>query len=439
MDYSETTKTQLTFLDKNPSTYKIFEELVVKNHVVTPSQFFSDKNELAANLRKANMAEEEIDAIVQFISFDKVKVEDRDLVLFTQEDKDLLLKNFPEIRQLYESYNFDKFKDRKHEEALFWNDFFKTQHDENSFLYGNSLDDKKVRKDLPVFIKDKLGHNPIELDFDIYNNLEDICNNENHDKYISVGNIDTNDLIGIINNHSLAILYKSVDPNAEKKQALSGKVSKRKNIKLDVEEFELIESYRKGMVEEELLEPVSPIQRRASFTMKNVTKDAQNGNPQLLEAFQNLLRGIEKKLNDKKSNGNVTDFFNTSDHDSNTKIVSIINEQIRKAEETEQNEKRNLEDYYDPEFMAKYKEINKKSKLLLKVFYSQFPIDMQSEKDKIGVTLSQLETIVEELKVFKSYVAERYQDSQRKAYIGALNMLEGLVSRAIGKVKRTSH
>lgn len=438
MDYSEKSKSQLTFLDKNPSTYKLFEELVVKHRIVTPAQFFGDRSELASSLQKAGVANEDIDTILQFISFDKVKVEDRDLVLFTQEDKELLLNNFPEIRKLYESHNFDKFKDRKHEEALFWNDFFKNQYEQNSFLYGNSLDEKKVRKELPRFINGQLQKQPVELDLDIYNNLEDVKNNENHDKYISVGNIDTNDLIGTINNHSLAILYKNVNPEIEAELQMKGKSTKKKNLKLETEEFELVESHRKHMVEEEILEPVSPIQRRGSFNLKHSTRENQSGNPQLLETYHHLINGVERKLSEKKLNGNVTDFFNSSDHSSNSKIVAIINEQIRKAEEAEQNEKRNLEDYYSTEFLSKYKEINKKAKLLLKVFYSQFPIDVQADKEKIGVTLSQLSMVVDELKMFKGHVSEKYKDSQMKAYIGALNMLETLISRAIVKVKRTS-
>lgn len=439
MDYSDKTKDQLTYLDKNPSTYKMFEELVVKNQILTASQFFSDKNELTENLRRANKTDEEIDAILQFISFDKVKVEDRDLVLFTQEDKDLLLNNFPEIRNLYQSHNFDKFKDRKHEEALYWNDFFKGQFEQNSFLYGNSLDDKKVRKDLPNFIKSSLGQQPVELDLDIYNNLEDIKNNENHDRYISVGNVDTNDLIGIINNHSLAILYKNVNPRIEKQMNIENHPVKRKDIKLETEEFEVVESYRKHRVEEEeALEPVSPINRRASFSMKSNGKEAHNGDPQVLEAFNGLLRNMEHKFNDKRQNGSITDFFSAAETDSNNRIVSIITEQIRKAEETEQNEKRNLEDYYDSDFLSKYREINKKAKLLLKVFYSQFPIDPQIDKEKVGVTLSQLEFLVEELKILRSHISEKFKDSQLKAYMGALKVLENLIGKATGKIKRGS-
>lgn len=158
-----------------------------------------------------NVRQETVDRIISFVSFDKIKFANQDFILLNKQDKELLLQSFVELKKQYEEKCFGKFNDRAYEEALFWDEFFQTQLKEKTLLYGNSIDDKEVRNNVPSFIKEKLEREPKCAELELGVNVDEVRNKEANETFTLVGNVDQKTLIGTINNHSLMILYKNLD------------------------------------------------------------------------------------------------------------------------------------------------------------------------------------------------------------------------------------
>lgn len=70
------------------------------------------------------------------------------MIFFTKEDKEQLLGQFKGLRVSYQN-QFGDFNDRFDEEIQFWDNYFKSELERGSFVYGNSNDESLKRTGLP--------------------------------------------------------------------------------------------------------------------------------------------------------------------------------------------------------------------------------------------------------------------------------------------------
>lgn len=432
----------LEFLDNDPSSLKLFEELVLKGNVLTLEEFFSSKEEIRKKLLSLDYQPEAVDRIISFITFDKIKFEGKDLIFLNKKDKEMLLESFKELREEFESKNFGKFNDRLYEEAMFWDEFFKRQFEEKSFLYGNALDDSTIRNSLPSFIKKVLEELPKDKALDLDENLEDIRTNQINDKYIAVGNSDQVPLINSINNHSLAILYKNISA-----------------LEISKKGFDPDEDFAEFKVVPQNINPnakmAAPLDIRGDHSSNRKSLGLSDHKPQppahqmnperqvrdeaqFRKDFQNVLQSVCRSINHKMNDGHLGNFFGTPESNDNIQFINSINTQIQKFEQSENFLRSKGSSFYDDDFMSKYKEFNERTRHLLVIFYSMFPISIATDREKVRNLYKTFEVLKGEMLKFKSELKAKMRPEEYEAHKYPIDFLFKLIhdgtSRLSGNV-----
>jgi len=421
----------LEFLDNDPNSLRLFEELVLKGNVLTLEEFFSSKDEVRRKLLSLDYQPEAVDRIISFISFDKIKFEGKDLIFLNKKDKEMLLESFNELRAEFESKNFGKFNDRLYEEAMFWDEFFKRQFEEKSFLYGNALDDSTVRNSLPSFIKKVLEDLPKDKALDLDENLEDIRTNQINEKFIAVGNSDQVPLINSINNHSLAILYKNIsaleiskrgfDPEEDFAEFRVAPQNINPNAKmappLEVSTGSI--GGRKSLG----LSDVKPQQPAHQSNLEKPAKDETQFRKDFQVVLQSVCRSISMKMNE----GHLGNFFGTPENNDNIQFINSINTQIQKFEQSENFLRSKGSSFYDDDFMVKYKEFNERTRHLLVIFYSTFPISVATDREKIRSLLKTFESLQSEMLKFKAELKAKMRPEEYEAHKYPIDFLFRLI------------
>ena len=446
LDFCNKTKKILSFLDENPTINKIFEYFVINKKILTLEEFFKDTKKLKEKLKKDKFEENQINTILQFINFDKVVIEERELILFTREDKLMLLYHFPEIEELYEKQNFGKFNDRKHEEAIFWNDFFMNQQKQNSFISGKDFINLKVKEKVSDFISKKMEKIEKKLEFNLNENFEDLTNIENQEKYLNVPKIEKTNVLNNINNYSLSILYKNINEkqqnnnifkknfkNGIKKQMEELKIEEDKN---NFEEFYLYEKLKKKKNKEIILEPVSPLKRRNSFSI-NSKKDENNinsSNKQFTLYYKKYISKITNRVKEKISKNSITKFFENNS-ENNKIVIASINEQISKQLNSDELSINKIKKKFINGYFEKYENFNDNLKILLNIFYKLFPIDVEKNGKQIVNIAKKLQSVRNEIREFKRKLQGRLNNDNLRCHFGPLEELEKLIVYAFEKIK----
>ena len=396
---------------------------MVKKRLISAEEFFQDKIELASNLKNKSFKDEEVEDLLKFISFDKVNVEGRDLVLFTQEDKKMLFENFPEIKKSFDGMNFGDFGDRKQDEARFWNDFFKKQAELNTFLYGDSMDEKTKRRNLPDFIKEKVDNMPIDNHMNVFDNIEDITNDKNNEGLLS-NKINSKGLIGEINNLSISILYKNIDEptNIEK--------IKINEPAIDQEEFDIV----KFESQETVKQAITPVQRRNSLNRLNQSR-TKRFPEKAFKQYQKCIQNFTTSIREKTRNGTMADYFCMGEKSPHLELLKVMDKQVKNVEEINKDQNQDEKAVFNEKFLDRYKNFNTRIHLLLKTFYSQFPVNRVDDRDNIKTTLQQLASEEKELSNFNHSLGNYdFNKHEMEFYRNSLIILERQIKRAKKKV-----
>lgn len=444
LDFENQTKKVLSFLDENPNINKIFEYFVINKKILTMEEFFKDNKKVAEKLKEKNYQEDEINSILQFINFDKVVIEERELILFTRDDKLMLLHHFPEIKELYESQNFGKFSDRKHEEAIFWNDFFMNQQNQNSFISGKGFDNLKVKETVSDFIAKKLEKCEKKLELNLNDNFEDLSNIENQEKYLNVPKIEQTNVLNNINNYSLSILYKNIKNDKDEKNLYqNGKITNNLDKKLgelqiddkdQFEEFNLFDRLKKEKHSEIIFEPVSPLKRRNSFTLKSQKDEKNPSDKQFTLYYKKYISKISKRVKERLSNNSIEMFFENND-ENNKIVIASINEQISKQLNSDEMNINTWKTKYVNGFFEKYECLNDNLKILLNIFYKLFPIDIEKNGKQIVNIAKKLQSIKNDIREFKRKLQTKLNSENVRIHYEPLENLEKLIICAFEKIK----
>jgi hypothetical protein len=433
MDFSKRSKILLEFLDSDANSLRLFEELVLKGGVLTLEEFFGSKDEIRKKLTALDYRAEQVDRIVSFITFDKIRFEGNDLIFLKNRDKEILYENFKELREEFDKNCFGKFNDRLYEEAMFWDELFKRQLKEESFLYGNAIDDSKVRNNLPCFIKSALDQLPKDSALDLGDNFDDVQTNQVNEKFIAVGNFEQVPLINSINNHSLAILYKNVSNMS---------ISKNKyDENEDFEEFQILRSNlnpdanstrfltsKEAVSNKDTLNQKDPRKSYDAYAQQNdQSRNVSKDDAVFQKDFHNVLKSIHKSVAQKIEEGQMNTFFGNSENNDNVHFVNSMHVQIQKFEQSENFLKGKDHSFYNEDFMIKYKEFNERARHLLVIFYSMFPISLATDKDKVKTLWKTINGLKDELLKFKAELKSKMRTEEYEAHKYPIDFLSKLI------------
>lgn len=414
----------LSFLENNPSSYRMFEQLVLRNEILTVEDFFHSVLGVKQRLEMLHLEPEIVDRLVGFREFEKIRFEDRDVVLFAGQDRDALLDSFSELREMYDRNLFGVFADRFEEEVAFWDGFMKKLKDEQCYLYGNSLDGKLLCTKEPTFMKTKWNLDtettPFEFDF------QDVEMNNKNETYVKVGNQDALWLIQKINSQSATILHRGIDHEIKDNQATNTKLN------VDFSEFEIpnpVKSTDKKpyhQIESETALKSQSVQKRSSLI-----PEVSLSNDQFVSEFKRQAILIQKSLQQRIATGFLGQFFGTED---SGKIIRAING--NRSENLNLHDPKNV--YVDSEcdknFEEKYKEFNELACRLLRKAFSVYPINNEIDWKLREKVVIELKALFQKLEIFKNDVGKNGREDETIRQQAPLMFLMTTLSRAIGKL-----
>ncbi len=442
MDFSEKSQACLSFLENNPSSYRMFERLVLQDQVLTMDEFFRGHEALRTKLSSLGIRKELVDRLVGFRAFDKIRFEDRDVVLFAKYDRDVLLDSVVSLREMYNQHHFGVFGDRLEEELAFWDMIVKKLKDERAYLYGNSLDGKEVATEKPGFIGPKdedLADDPLDkfhLDF------VDVDANEKNERYVKVGHQDTSALIQKINSQSATILWKGINPKIVKVQQQTPHKAQP-----DFREFEIFgktgrgnsqsdrrDVIEKGLQEDRLAVHMSVNRQRGNqmeieqttpreHTELNVRKSAQPANDhrkseqsggvtssEFVSHYQNMVAEVQATLSRRLEEGPPPEFFRPPKQE---RLVVALNN--GRTDNISLGDPRSayVESDFLPPFEQRYRDWNAVAAKLMGKVFRLFPLETESERlmrDKLVKDIQQLSNQVD------SYLAEIKKELKTEDY-----------------------
>lgn len=220
-EYSIETKLQLSILANTSYLSKLYEELVIEKKCIKHEDFFRDQEEIIKLNHQKVVNSQEAPLQNEFYKFKKEKnMDNEDVIIMKKEDKEKLFSNFPGLQKEYESLHLKNFKDRKQDEAKFWDDFWKNQQSIGSFLVGTSVDGSKVNCELPKILNEVTNDKVVE-DCNIKNKNAIEFDNELCEKYrikivddeVELNNQNKLDLLKSINNNSTNMFRTNVMEN----------------------------------------------------------------------------------------------------------------------------------------------------------------------------------------------------------------------------------
>lgn len=407
-DASEKAKISLEWLEEHPGSLALFEELVLRRKVVSAEEFFGASDELRARLEK-NFEPQIVERMMGFIAFDSVTVDGQRVVLFTREDKELLIECFPAVRAEFERRNFDGLNDRLEEELAFWNLFFENQKINRSILWGGigELDRRRASNRLPDFVKSKLEKLERDPQLELPLNLPEISTVHVTDRFANVGNTESTALVESINNLSQTILANTIR---------------------DAPVPSLV-STSNGVSNPSTAPPAPSIQSRRR------EPSPPSNDPVFQREFRAWAEAQKQPFEAKIEDSSLAFFFQKSAKDKNAEVLGLISLQTEKALDGAANALA-AEGVYEKAFRLRYVGFHERVVTTLKAFYGLFPLNQtQESKRKLSEVTTSLKETMKELKAVTNSLKSTMDADSAALHTEAVYYLGRLIFAALNKVK----
>lgn len=409
-DASDRTRLTLEWLQENPSSLALFDELVLKRGILTVNEFFGLAGPLQRKL-ETHFNDEVVARMMNFIAFEEALVDDQKVIILTKEDKDMLLDSFSRLREEFERQHFDRLGDRQAEEAEFWNNFFRDQKVERSFLWGGigEINPRKAANNLPEVVASKLENLPVTRALDVYDNFQEVSNNEAAQRYLKVDNSETTALIRSINNFSLSLLSGAIAEGA-------------------------------APIEQPPQPIAAPMQRPQSLTRPVSTRRVSEGPaPALPLQFRSFLLkaqiGFKRKLADPSLNA----LFQTSPLDQNEEIIKLIDAQVVIKMELDAEAKVG-KDIYEAGFRAKYVQMHEKVTCVLRAFYTVLVVPpTEKSRQNVKEVLYLLSECRNEIKALRGDIKTTMDEGNFSLHCEPLGFLSNLIGQAVAKIQENGY
>lgn len=414
----------------------MFEQLVLRSEILTIDEFFSSIETIRSKLKSLNFEPEIVDRLVGFREFEKIRFEDKDVVMFARSDKEALLESFNELKELFDKNLFGIFADRLDEEVTFWDNFMKKLKDDGCYLYGNSLDGKIECTNKPTFVQTKYEDEDDTIETEKFdNNFQDVAVSFKNEKYVKVGNTDVLGLIQKINNQSTTILHRGI--NHQNKSILKS----ANKIEMDFSEFELLEEKNKNNSKSsKKMTRNAFLKEQSNLKASSNKKHGQNSSIDISEQeffneYKKQIACIQKNMQIKLNSGGLQYFFGT---EKSSIIIKAIN--ANRSENLSLHDPKNIyvEGDYDKLFDDKYRELNESSGFLLKKAFSLFPINNENEWRMREKVIVDLKGLCQKVENFRIEISKMMKDEEAIRHQMPVNFLISTLMKSINRLASAS-
>ncbi len=144
---------------------------------------------------------------------------------------------------------------------------------------------------------------------------------------------------------------------------------------------------------------------------------------------------IKTKINKKVKEGNIGMFFGKNSQNSpNKQVLDMLNDQIKKKKSLQKIHNEEYKKIFIKNYFETYQKLQKETKLMLKLFYSKFPFNLEKDYEKVMSIVKRMKFLKNDIKSFIVKIKGKIEKDKFQEHIKPLEVLLTLISHAFVKI-----